>query len=149
MKRVLLIIVAVAVVLIGICNYVMNTPEFALRQIMTEINSSGMSGLYPHLTRNARSAVDTAASFTQDNKTLSSLISLAGQGLYVNVLKSEIQNIHWSVADIMRGKENSSAILSFNYEDKLIGTIDLLMVRENGSWKIDGIGFPSFITINW
>ncbi len=40
-------------------------------------------------------------------------------------------------------------ILTFNYEDKLIGKIEISMIRENGEWKIDNIEYPQFTEVNW
>ena len=51
--------------------------------------------------------------------------------------------------DVLKSKENATVILSFNYEDKLIGTIEISMIREEGEWKIDSIEFPEFTEINW
>lgn len=35
-------------------------------------------------------------------------------------------------------------IISFDYKDKIKGTVELSMVKEGGEWKIDGMGFPKF-----
>lgn len=68
---------------------------------------------------------------------------------YVGVLKSEIQEIQWGVDDVLKNKENAAVILSFNYEDKLIGTIEISVIRDGGEWKIDSIEFPEFTEVNW
>ena len=44
---------------------------------------------------------------------------------------------------------HAAVVLSFNYEDKLIGTIEISMIREGGEWKVDSIEFPKFTEINW
>lgn len=53
------------------------------------------------------------------------------------------------VDDVLKSKDNASVILSFNYDDKLVGAIELSMVREDGEWKIDGLEFPEFDKISW
>ena len=68
---------------------------------------------------------------------------------YVGVLKSEIQEIQWGVDDLLKSKESAAVILSFNYEDKLIGTIEISMIRDERKWKIDSIEFPEFTEVNW
>ena len=50
--------------------------------------------------------------------------------------------------DILKSKENAAVILSFNYEDKLIGTIEISMIRDEEKWKIDSIEFPEFTEVN-
>ena len=77
------------------------------------------------------------------------IVGFISQSEYVSVLKSEIQEIQWEVDDVLKSKDNASVILSFNYDDKLVGTIELSMVREDGEWKIDGLEFPEFDKINW
>ena len=54
---------------------------------------------------------------------------------YVGVLKSEIQEIQWGVDDVLKNKENAAVILSFNYEDKLIGTIEISVIRDGGGME--------------
>ena len=49
-------------------------------------------------------------------------MGIINQNDYIGVLKSEIQEIQWEVDDVLKSKENAAVVLSFNYEDKLIGT---------------------------
>ena len=45
---------------------------------------------------------------------------------------------------MMKGSENSKAIVKFDYQDKMVGTIDMNMIREEKIWKIDGLEIPKF-----
>ena len=56
--------------------------------------------------------------------------------------------MQWEVDDVLKSNENAAVFLSFNYEDKLIGSIEISMIREDGDWKIDTIKFPIFSEIN-
>ena len=142
------IVALIAVTIIGMGVYVTNTPEYALKEMIDDVNASGMDGLYPHLTGEARATIDAVSSVT-GNSIFNTIVGFISQSEYVSVLKSEIQEIQWEVDDVLKSKDNASVILSFNYDDKLVGTIELSMVREDGEWKIDGLEFPKFDKINW
>lgn len=142
------IVALIAVTIIGMGVYVTNTPEYALKEMIDDVNASGMDGLYPHLTGEARATIDAVSSVT-GNSIFNTIVGFISQSEYVSVLKSEIQEIQWEVDDVLKSKDNASVILSFNYDDKLVGTIELSMVREDGEWKIDGLEFPEFDKINW
>lgn len=142
------IVALIAVTIIGMGVYVTNTPEYALKEMIDDVNASGMDGLYPHLTGEARATIDAVSSVT-GNSIFNTIVGFISQSEYVSVLKSEIQEIQWEVDDVLKSKDNTSVILSFNYDDKLVGTIELSMVREDGEWKIDGLEFPEFDKINW
>ena len=152
MKKTLLITISIvsliSSIIIGIGIYVTNTPEYALKEIIDDVKVSGLDGLYPHLTGEAREKMDAVSSIAE-NDIFNSIIGFVGQGEYVRVLKSEIQEVQWNVSDVLKSKENAAVILLFNYEDKLIGTIELEMFKENGEWKIDGLELPEFDKINW
>jgi len=142
------IVALIAITIIGMGVYVTNTPEYALKEMIDDVNASGMDGLYPHLTGEARATIDAASSVTE-NSFFNTIVGFISQSEYVGVLKSEIQEIQWEVDDVLKSKENAAVVLSFNYEDKLIGTIEISMIREEGEWKIDGLEFPEFDKINW
>lgn len=142
------IVLLLAVIAGGIGIYIINTPEYALKAMIDDVDTSGMDGLEPHLTGNAKETLDTVSSLTE-NKLFNTIMGFVNQNDYVSVLKSEIQEIQWGVKDVLKSKENATVILSFNYENKLIGTIEISMTKEDAEWKIDGIEFPEFAEINW
>lgn len=152
MKKGFIIICSIILLLAAIAGgfglYIVNTPEYALKTIIEDINTSGIEGLEPHLTGKARKTLDTVSSVTE-SALFNTITGLINQDNYIGVLKSEIQEIQWEVADILKGKENAAVILSFNYENKLIGTIEISMIREKSGWKIDDIEFPEFTEIHW
>lgn len=142
------IVLLLAVIAGGIGLYIVNTPEYTLKTMIDDVNTSGMEGLEPYLTGNAKESLDTVSSITSSNL-FNTIMGFINQNDYVGVLKSEIQEVQWEVDDVLKSKENAAVVLSFNYEDKLVGTIEISMVREDGDWKIDGIEFPNFTEINW
>lgn len=142
------IVALIAATIIGMGVYVTNTPEYALKEMIDDVNASGMDGLYPHLTGEAKTTIDAVSSVTENN-IFNTIVGFIGQSEYVGVLKSEIQEIEWEVDDVLKSKKNAAVVLSFNYEDKLIGTIEISMIREEGEWKVDSIEFPEFTEVNW
>lgn len=152
MKKAIVISVYIVLLLVviagGIGIYIVNTPEYALKTMIDDVGTYGMEGLEPHLTGNAKETLDTVSSLTE-NELFNTILDFINQNDYVSVLQSEIQEIQWGVDGVLKSKENAAVILSFNYEDKLIGTIEISMTKKEGDWKIDGIEFPEFAEINW
>ena len=152
MKKVLLIIssivalAAIAITCTGI--HVVKTPEYALMEIIEDVNASGIDGLRPHLTEDAQETFDMVSSVTE-SKFVSSILCLFNENDYVSVLKSEIQSIQWEVRDIMKSNDNAVVILAFNYNNRLVGTIEISMIHSKDGWKIDSFNFPEFDDINW
>ena len=44
----------------------------------------------------------------------------------------------------MKGDATSKAILGFDFDDKMVGTIELTLIKENDIWKVDKLGVPKF-----
>lgn len=44
----------------------------------------------------------------------------------------------------MKGSETSKAIVGFNYVDKMVGTVEMAMIKEDKIWKIDNLSMPKF-----
>lgn len=152
MKKTLLItsciVMLIITMIIGSIAYIVNKPEYALKKMIDDVNTSGMDGLYPHLTSKARTIIDGVSSIT-DNNIFNIFTGFVNRSKYVEVLKSEIQDVKWSISDVLTSNENAKIILSFDYDDKLIGSIEVSMVREDGKWKINGLNSPKFNKINW
>jgi hypothetical protein len=152
MKKAILIISSIVLILVvvigGIGFHIVNTPEYALKSIIEDVNDSGMEGLSPHLTGKAKETLDAVSSVTGSDL-FNTIMGFVSQNDYIGVLKSEIQEIQWEVDYVLKSKENAAVVLSFNYEDKLMGTIEISMIREEGKWKVDSIEFPEFTEINW
>ena len=152
MKKAILIISSVVLLLAAVVGgfglYIVNTPEYALKSIIQDVNDSGIEGLNSHLTGKAKEMLDAVSSFTESDL-FNTIMGIINQNDYIGVMKSEIQEIQWEVDDVLKGKESAAVVLSFNYKDKLIGTIEISMIREEGEWKVDDIKFPEFAEVNW
>lgn len=87
----------------------------------------------------------TITSITE-NKFVNALLK---KNNYAGVLKSNLTKIDWDLEDIIKSNKRADIILAFNYDDKLEGTIEITMIREDGTWKISGVDFPKFDKINF
>ena len=45
---------------------------------------------------------------------------------------------------MMKGSETSKAVVGFEYQDIMAGTIELTMIKEESIWKIDSLAMPKF-----
>src|SRR5699024_5363190 len=109
---------------------------------------SGLDGLLPHLTGDARKILDTANSVAANPLTLSLVGILGGEEL-VQFLRSELQKVQWELVDLLKGSDHAQVIIGFDYEDLLSGSVQISMVREDGTWKIDGLELPTFEKTPW
>jgi len=152
MKKALIIIGSIiavfAIIITCVGFHFVQTPEYALMKISKDIKESGIDGLRPHLTEDAQETFDTVSAIAE-NKFVSSIMGLFDKTDYISILKSEIQAAQWDVEDIMKSNNNAAVILAFNYDDRLIGTIEISMVHSEDGWKIDGLELPKFDKIDW
>lgn len=144
-KKVLAIILTVCMVIalaaVGAGLYVKNTPQYALKEMIEDVQASGLEGLYPHLTSGARETVDGIFSVTESGL-LGKVVGALSGSEYISALKSEIKEIQWDVKDVLKSKDRAAVILSFHYLEEFKGTIQLSMVKEDHEWKIEGINLP-------
>lgn len=147
MKKALYIVISILVIVLSAGIYlgvsVINSPEYALMRIANDIQESGVNGLMTHLTDEAQEMVSAITSITE-NKTVNSILSLLCKDDYVSILKSNLKDVEWSFDDVLEGTDRADVVLGFNYNEKLIGTIEINMIKEDGDWKINGISYPIF-----
>ncbi len=62
----------------------------------------------------------------------------------INVLLDKLSECDWTIKDVMKGSETSKAIVGFNYQDEMTGTIEMTMIKEDSIWKIDSLAMPKF-----
>ncbi len=142
---VIISIVSIIAVLGGI--YFVNTPEYALMKMIDDIEKDGLNGLNPYLTGDAEKAVNAITEISE-NKLVNSIIEVFDRENKVSILKEKIQETHWEVDDILKSNDKATVIVAFNYNDEMVGTIKLNLIRNDG-WKIDSLDFPKFDEINF
>lgn len=151
MKKVLYFVVPIIVIIISVGVYfgvsVINSPEYALMQIAKDVEKSGVDGLMPHLTEEAQETVSAITSITE-NKLVNSILNFLGKDDYTGIIKSNLQDVEWSLDNVLEGNNRADVVLGFNYNEKLIGTIEINMIKDNGDWKISGLELNKFTEIN-
>lgn len=152
MKKILIALAILTALVSTIGSFVvisvLNSPEYALKQIIADVKESGEKGLKPHLTGEVEEVFDYITGIS-DNIILKSVISTLGVDEYTDMLKSELSEIDWSMGDVLKNNDKANIYLEFDYKDKLTGTVILTMIREDNSWKICKVEFPSFDKIDW
>ncbi len=151
MKKVLYTAIPILVIVLSVVIYfgisVINSPEYALMKIANDVEESGVDGLMPHLTEEAQETVSAITSITE-NKLVNSILTFLGKDDCTGILKSNLQDVEWSLDNVLEGNNRADVVLGFNYNEKLIGTIEINMIKDNGEWKISGLEPPKFTEIN-
>lgn len=135
------IIFLLLVVVFGAVISIRNSPEYALLTIAREVEASGVEGLKPYLTGEVLEKVEQIETLTE-NKVVGAISSILNAEHYMERLKTELAKVEWELDDIRKSSGQARISLGFNYEEKLIGTVDFTMVRDNGAWKISEISLP-------
>lgn len=118
------------------------SPEYALNNAFEDMRLSGIDGLKKHLTANALRKVESIESISGRPEVALITTALLGRSA-VSVLLDKLSECEWTIKDVMKGAETSKAIVGFDYQDKMTGTIELTMVKEE-LWKIDSFEMPIF-----
>lgn len=144
MKKIICILSVILLLFAGVGSYayikVINSPEYALKTILSDVKENGVEGLTPHLTGNAKELVEKAQALSE-NAFVSSILSFFDTDKYTEVLMQELSKVEWSLGDILKSSDKASVSLDFNYEDTLTGTVTLTLVQEEKEWKINDISF--------
>lgn len=119
------------------------SPEYALNNAFADMRKSGVEGLKKHLTANARRTLDGFETLSQ-TAGLSLITNAFMGGNAVSVFLNKLSECEWTIKDVMKGSGTSKAIVGFNYEDKMIGTMEMKMIKEDKIWKIDNLDLPKF-----
>ena len=119
------------------------SPEYALNNAFDDVRESGLAGLKKHLTANALKTVEGFETISGRPEIALFTTSLLG-GNAASVLLEKLSECAWTIEDVMKGSETSKAIVGFNYEDMMVGTIELTMIKEDKLWKIDSLAVPKF-----
>ena len=127
----------------GITLFERWSPEYALNNAFDDMRESGLDGLKKHLTSNALKNVESLESIS-DIPGVSFFTNALMGGNPVNFLLDKLSECEWTIRDVMKGSESSKAVIGFNYQDSMVGTIELTMIKEDKIWKIDSLATPKF-----
>ena len=119
------------------------SPEYALNNAFSDMRESGLDGLKKHLTAKALKTVEGFETLSS-NPGVSLLTNALMGGDAVSIFLEKLSECEWAIKDVMKGEETSKAIVGFNYEDKMVGTMEMAMIKEDKIWKIDDLDIPKF-----
>ena len=119
------------------------SPEYALNNAFDDMRELGLDGLKKHLTAKALKTVEGFENLSA-NPGVSLLTNAFMGGNAVSVFLEKLSDCEWTIKDVMKGSDTSKAIVGFNYEDKMVGTIEMAMIKEEKIWKIDNLDMPKF-----
>ena len=123
------------------------SPEYALHNAVEDMEKEGLDGLKKHLTKNALESVESLESLS--SKTGVNLITSALTGEdATSTLLDKLSECDWDLKEFMKGSQTSKAIVEFDYQDKLVGTVELTMIKEGKIWKIDNLSKPRFSKVD-
>lgn len=143
MKKVIIIILCVFIALLliggGVILYIINTPEYALMTMCEEVKISGFTAIETNLTPEANDKIEPIRKLAA-NKIVTSLLSLfSSEEDYAGIMIEKASEIEWTIGDILKNQHKASVTIGFNYDDKMIGTIDLELLKTEGEWKINDL----------
>ena len=119
------------------------SPEYALNNAFDDMKASGLDGLKKHLTANALKTVEGIESISSNPEIALLTTAIMGDNA-LSILLGKLSECEWTIKDVMKGSETSKAIVGFDYEDKMVGTIEMTMIKEDKIWKIDSLAMPKF-----
>ena len=65
-------------------------------------------------------------------------------GASVRFLLDKLSELDWVIMDVLKGSDSAKGVVGFTYEDKVDGTVEVTMIREDKEWRIDTLNMPKF-----
>ena len=135
---VICVIVAIALIFGAGVLYVVNTPEYALKEMVSGMEEAGIDAILPKLTNEAYEKVEPVINIAE-NSVVQSIISLVSDSDYASILIEKAKDVKWTVGDVLKNNRKASVTVQFNYDEKIAGSIDLELVKEENGWKINDL----------
>ncbi len=147
MKKFWTVLTVIALIVGGVFFYRTTTPEYALAKTIQDVHDDGMEGLKKHLTPDTARQIEAIEDWTEQNS-LSGVLAALTQNTAVSVLKTKMSETQWTVSDVRKGKEQADVVIGFDYRSHLTGTVEITMLRDGLSWKIDSVSLPHFTKLS-
>lgn len=155
MKKVLITILIIVIVaaLLGdefLFFKVRHSPEYALAITVKDIEVNGIEALGDHCTKELASDLRDVSDYSGSSFVDSLISFFTGKDDLMSIIQEHAAQIKWGVDDIEKGRNNSTAIITYDYKNgKITGKFDLDMIKEKGEWLISGFDFPKLEHIGW
>lgn len=164
-KVIIIISIVVAVLLavaVGIFLYIRSTPEWALKEIYSDIKSDGVDGLRKHSTENFNAKIDKIEAYAKekgigtddggdetapddDDVSLKDYLKGHAEEYLGAKLLARIKDIDWGLEDIKHGRKETDVVVSFKYSSTFSGEFDVILIKDGGTWKIDDVDLSKCI----
>lgn len=142
MKKVLISVLCIVIVLAILAGggilYVINTPEYALAKICADVKETGFDAVLSNLTDEAYKKVEPVLKIANNN-IVQSILSFISDDDYASILIDKASEVEWVVGDVLKNSNKASVTIGFNYDAKIVGSIDIELVKTDGSWKINDL----------
>ena len=128
------------------------SPEYVLKNAIEDMRLSGLDGLKPYLMSNALKTIDTVLKFSSGvdlfTGGLGVLMGQSGSGntsgASVRFLVDKLAELDWVIMDVLKGSDSAKGVVGFTYQDKVEGTVEVTLIREDKEWRIDTLNTPKF-----
>ena len=145
-KILLGIVLSLGIIGTGFWVFYTGSPEYALKQTIKDVHERGSEGLKDHVTDGLRKEIEIMETIS-GNPFISYIAGQVSDQEATQMILSEIQEIEWTVDDVIRSQKQAQVIMRFSYKNSLKGTIPIKMIKDSGKWKISGIGLPKIESI--
>lgn len=125
------------------------SPEYVLGKAFLDIKKSGIDGLKPYLTAEAKKKVEVVQGGMSLINTVGKLVgssddSKEDSNKAVNFLMEKMSEFDFSYKNMIKDSDTAKAVIEFEYPEVMEGTVDIHMIKQDKEWKIDNLSMPHF-----
>jgi len=125
------------------------SPEYVLGKAFLDIKKSGIDGLKPYLTAEAKKKVEVIEGGMSIINTVGKLVgssdgSKDDSNKAVNFLMEKISEFDFGYKNMIKDSDTAKAVIEFEYPEVMEGTVDIHMIKQDKEWKIDNLSMPHF-----
>ena len=125
------------------------SPEYVLGKAFLDIKKSGIDGLKPYLTAEAKKKVEVVQGGMSIINTVGKLVgssdgSKEDSNKAVNFLMEKMSEFDFSYKNMIKDSDTAKAVIEFEYPEVMEGTVDIHMIKQDKEWKIDNLSMPHF-----
>ncbi|MBQ8110564.1 MAG: hypothetical protein IJ124_10430 [Clostridia bacterium] len=143
MKKWMIVVVAVLVVgAIGalVIGNLLNSPEYALKKMVDDINANGFFAIRPYLSDSLQGALDKLKTASTGLSLLGKVTGATGSEA-LGFLQDTVGSLDWSLGPVTRGGSDANVTLNVSGE-AFTGEITLVMTKSGGNWVISNLSVP-------
>lgn len=120
-----------------------SSPESTLKKAIKDLKAEGIDGVKKYLTANTLKNLNSFQSWT-DHPLVDIITTAVAGNNKEDLLKEKIAGCDWTIVDVLKGKEQAKGVLRFTHADGFSGTINVELIKEDRTWKINSLNSPKF-----